>query len=589
MLKSLFKLGKAKSILVCETDGFLLRAAVYTRTGSELAVLQTAESQQADMADAVADVIKSLKDNGWEGGEAILLSPTVLSTILELPVDPKKPRPLAQMNELIRWEAEPLLVQHTTQCSVGNLLIARGYMTREQADAVMDLQQGRTNPAGGLELMEKFSLRRFGDLAEELGYIKRSQLNACLAGQEWLKSNDDIIECGWSPQGEVSDIPGTYHWQVSAVTKTLLQRWTTVFQMQGVSLQAMYPLAGSSACLLGDSSEEQVLIESHAGMSFTMQMKGNNIVEQHLYLDSSKSPFERCLEGFHTLNAANDSQLSLSNWSKNDDTTHKELAISVDQEITAIDNNSITEKSSPGMVGAGLHYLNMGKSNWVSNIRMGGPLPDLLQRPNVRAAILLAVITVLIVIAEATLLIRGSIVEAHKSEIDERWQIIDTVMKRINGDIKQVTERKKELKVKKSDKQREQQRFIFFGEELPERAALVQIILGILQESVSENIIINSIDEQVRRSTFLPVSTKPNKNKQVEIDSFNLQAWALTETSAQQFIQTLEKASQPWGLKVLDSNVVGRAGPLNLDGFVVTLRIVKLVSADSLLNREPQI
>jgi len=589
MLKSLLKLGKAKSILVCETDGFLLRAAVYTRTGSELAVLQTAESQQADMADAVADVIKSLKDNGWEGGEAILLSPTVLSTILELPVDPKKPRPLAQMNELIRWEAEPLLVQHTTQCSVGNLLIARGYMTREQADAVMDLQQGRTNPAGGLELMEKFSLRRFGDLAEELGYIKRSQLNACLAGQEWLKSNDDVIECGWSPQGEVSDIPGTYHWQVSAVTKTLLQRWTTVFQMQGVSLQAMYPLAGSSACLLSNSSEEQVLIESHAGMSFTMQMKGNHIVEQHLYLDSSKSPFERCLEGFHTLNAANDSQLSLSNWSKNDDTTHKELAISVDQDITAIDNNSITEKSSPGMVGAGLHYLNMGKSNWVSNIRMGGPLPDLLQRPNVRAAILLGTITILILLAEASLFIRSSIVEAHKSEIDERWQIIDTVMKRINGDIKQVTERKKELKVRKSDKQREQQRFIFFGEELPERAALVQIILGILQESVSENIIINSIDEQVRRSAFLPVSTKLNKNKQVEVDSFNLQAWALTETSAQQFIQTLEKASQPWGLKVLNSNVVGRAGPLNLDGFVVTLRIVKLVSADSLLNREPQI
>jgi hypothetical protein len=351
----------------------------------------------------------------------------------------------------------------------------------------------------------------------------------------------------------------------------------------------MYPLAGSSACLLNDSSEEQVLIESHAGRSFTMQMKGNHIVEHHLYLDSSKSPFERCLEGFHTLNAANDSQLSLSNWSKNDDPTHKELAISVDQDITAIDNNSITEKSSPGMVVAGLHYLNMGKSNWVSNIRMGGPLPDLLQRPNVRAGILLAVITVLIVIAEASLLIRGSIVESHKSEIDERWQIIDTVMKRINGDIKQVTERKKELKVRKSDKQREQQRFIFFGEDLPERAALVQIILGILQESVSENIIINSIDEQVRRSAFLPVSTKPNKNKQVEIDSFNLKAWALTETSAQQFIQTLEKASQPWGLKVLNSNVVGRAGPLNLDGFVVTLRIVKLVSADSLLNREPQI
>ena len=61
MLKSLLKLGKSKSILVCETDGFLLRAAVFARAGNELAILQTAELQQADMADAVAEVIKKLK------------------------------------------------------------------------------------------------------------------------------------------------------------------------------------------------------------------------------------------------------------------------------------------------------------------------------------------------------------------------------------------------------------------------------------------------------------------------------------------------------------------------------------------------
>lgn len=589
MLKSFFKLGKAKTILVCETDGFLLRAAVYTRTGSELAVLQTAESQQADMADAVADVIKSVKNDGWEGGDAILLSPTVLSTIIELPVDPKKPRPLAQMNELVRWEAEPLLVQHTTQCSVGNLLIGRGYMTREQADAVMDLQQGRTNPAGGLELIDKFSLRRFGDLAEELGYIKRSQLNACLAGQEWLKSDGDLIECGWSAQGEVSDIPGTYNWQVSAVTKTLLQRWTTVFKIQGVTLHAMYPLAGASASLLGDSAEDQILIESHAGMSFTMRTQGNNIAEQHLYLDSSKNPLDCCLEGFHTLNITNDAEVYLSNWSSNDHAIHKDLSAALGREVTEIESNSITENSSPGMIGAGQHFLGMGKSNWVSNVRLGGPLPALLHRPNIRAGILFGVIALLIMIAEVTLLVRGNIVESHKNEVDVRWKIIDSAMKRINGDIKQVNQRKKELKEKKSDKQREQQRFTFFGEELPERAALVQTILGILQESVSEHIIVNSIDEYDRRSPFKSNSQnnyqRNNPKLKVEIENFNLQAWALSETAAQQFIQTLKKSAEPWGLKILDSNVTGQLGPLNLKGFMVKLRIVKLVDAKSLSNK----
>jgi hypothetical protein len=237
------------------------------------------------------------------------------------------------------------------------------------------------------------------------------------------------------------------------------------------------------------------------------------------------------------------------------------------------------------MISAGLHFLGMSKNNWVSNVRMGGPLPALLHRPNVRGAILLSVFTLLILVAEITLLIRGNIVESHKSEIDTRWQIINSAMKRINGDIKEVEQRKKELKDRKSDQQREQLRFTFFGEELPERASLVQTILGILQESISENIIVNSIDETKRRAAFRTLIQNINKNKRVEVENFNLKAWALTETAAQQFIQTLKKLASPWGLEILDSNVVGQLGPMNLQGFMVTLRIVKLADAKALLNK----
>jgi len=113
------------------------------------------------------------------------------------------------------------------------------------------------------------------------------------------------------------------------------------------------------------------------------------------------------------------------------------------------------------------------------------------------------------------------------------------------------------------------------------------VILGILQGSVSEHIIINSIDEYDKRANFMPHSLSRKKDNRVEIESFNLQAWALSETAGQQFIQTLKKAAEPWGLEILDSNVAARTGPLNLEGFTVSLRIVKLVSAESLSNRTP--
>ena len=582
MLKSLLNFGNNKSILVCETDGFFLRGAVLTRAGNEIVVLQTAESQQADMAEAVADVIKNLKANGWEGHTAVLLSPTVFSSLLELPVNPKKPRPLAQMYELVRWEAEPLLMQHTTQWSVGNLLIGRGYMTKEQADAVMDLQQGRPNPAGGIELKEKFSLRRFGDLAEELGYIKRSQLNACLAGQEWLKSDDELIECGWAAQGEVSDVPGTYNWQVSAVSKSLLQRWTTVFQLQGVTLQAMYPLAGSSASLLNGEHESQTLVESHSGLSFVMQLEKDKVAAQYLYLDPSKSPLDLCLEAYHTLTIPSDTPVVLSDWNKGNSDLQESLSTALSTEVNDVVSATITEQSSPGMVGAALHYLGMTEHNWVSHVRLGGPLPDLWQRVEVRAGALAVALLAIILLAESFLMIHGGMVRSEKAEVDSQWQLIDSAMKRIKGDIKQVEERKKELAVQKESQQREQQRLTFFGEQLPARSSLVQVVLGLLQETVSDEIIINSIDENGKRVSFMPRTLNNLQNKHIEVESFNVEAWSLTETAAQQFIQKLEKTAQTWNLNIVDSSVIGRLGPLDLDGFAVTLRIVKLVDAETL-------
>ena len=531
MLKNILNFGKAKTLLVCETDGFLLRGAVLTRTGNELAILFHAQSQQADMADAVADVINSVKAAGWEGDKAVLLSPTVLSTLIELPVNPKKPRPLAQMQELVRWEAEPLLMQHTTQWSVGNLLVGRGYMTEEQADAVMDLQQGQPNPAGGLALTEQFSLRRFGELAEELGYIKRSQLNACLAGQGWLKSDDDAIECGWSPQAEVPDIPGTYCWLVSCVSKDLLQRWTKVFNSRGVELQCMYPLAGASASLLTNNSNA-VLLESHAGLAFTMQVIDNKVTAQHLYLSPAKPPIESCLEAYHALNPSSPERLYLASWHADPQLLTDELTQSLSVELSSFKHPALSEHLSPGMLGAGVHSFSLAGYQHCVSVRLGGPLPSKWQRVETRATILFVILVLSIITAETSIAIRSSHIESHKADVDKQWKLIDSAMKRIKGDIKNVAERKKLLQEKQVNHRRTEQSLAFFGHLIPERVALVQAILGILQSAVGDDVIINSIDEFAKRVGVLPPIPNTKKDSRIEVENFNLQAWALTETAA---------------------------------------------------------
>lgn len=76
--------------MVCETDGFSLRAAVLRRADHDLNVLYRAQTEQVDMAEGLGDVLAALKNQGWQGGgAAILLSPAVFSTLVELPVNPK--------------------------------------------------------------------------------------------------------------------------------------------------------------------------------------------------------------------------------------------------------------------------------------------------------------------------------------------------------------------------------------------------------------------------------------------------------------------------------------------------------------------
>ena len=586
MLKSLFNFGKAKSLLVCETDGFIMRGAVFTRVGKEIVVIHKAQSQQANMADAVADLIKQLKETGWEGNEAVLLSPTVLSTLIELPVNPKKPRPLPQMQELVKWEVEPLLMQHTTQWSVGHLLVGRGYMTEEQAEAVMDLQQAKPNAVGGLELSDKFALRRFGELAEELGYIRASQLKACLAGQEWLKSDDEEIECGWIPQGEVPDIPGTYNWLVSCTSKSLLQRWIKTFSTQGVTLQAMYPLAGCSSVLLAGKESDAILLESHADSAFVQQLVEDKIAAQFLLVNPAKQPVELCIESFHTLNPSATEAAYLADWQDNSQELANELKDTLDITPIILDQALITEGVSPGMAGASLHALSASITSRCSNVRLGGPLPSLWERVEVRSIALFLALFLIIAGTEVTLLFRDHQIQSTKAEVDARWKTINSAMQRVNSQINQVEKRKALLKEQETKNQRAQARLKFFSEDIPDRVALVQAVLGVLPTAASDEVLITNIDELGKRVSVMPALPSRVKDNRVEVENFNIAAWALTESAAQTFIQNLKEALEPWGLEVRDSKVFSRLGPMKIDGFAVSMRLVKLVSADSIKKQQ---
>ncbi|MBS3965065.1 MAG: hypothetical protein KGZ80_11355 [Methylomonas sp.] len=588
-LERFLRFSQPAHLLVCETDGFSLRGAVLVRDGQQWRLGQQARVEQVDMAQALADVLDQLKAGGWAGGgPVILLSPAVMTMLLELPVNPKKPRPLAQMLELVRWEVEPLLLQHTMRWSVGHLLVGRGYMTEQQAQAVMDLQQGRPNAAGGLAMQDKFSFRRFGDLAEELGYIKRSQLNQCLTGQDWLRADDQGIECGWAPLAAVDDMPGNHRWLVSCVNAGLLQRWSALVGKHGLKLRAMYPLAGCAAALLPEDSHNAVMLEALPGQAFASRLSAGQVSVLYPYMNPGKPALDICLEIYHALRllpsdplwlAARDGQAA-----ELADKLHTLLAV----EVRVVDDALIDGGLTPGMAGVARHALGLAEAERCVGVREGGPLPPLWQRVEVRAAVLLAVLLVLVVGVEASLLIRRNHIEGVKHEVDKKWAVIEEASRRINAQIELVNQRKQALAQQKADQIRFEATLDFYSNAVPARVTLVKQVLDMLQGVISDEVVMIAIDEPERVVKVAPpapptppLPNAPPPDNRLEVEHFRLEAWAVNETAAQTFVQRMAQAAQGLALDIRDPQVIIGKGPLNHNGFTITLRLVRLMTAET--------
>ncbi|ATG91563.1 hypothetical protein [Methylomonas koyamae] len=578
-------------LLVCETDGFSLRAAVLRRADHDLNVLYRAQTEQVDMAEGLSDVLAALKNQGWQGGgAAILLSPAVFSTLVELPVNPKKPRPLAQMLELVRWEAEPLLLQHVTRWSVGHLLVGQGYMTEEQARAVMDLQQGKPSANGNLAMAEQFSLRRFGDLAVEMGYIKRSQLNACLTGQEWLKSGDEAIECGWAAQGAVEDIPGTYNWLVSCVHRSLLQRWTDAFARHGVKLRAMYPLTGCSAALLPAAESNAVLLETQPGLGLGARLAGGSYTALRHYLHPNKAALDICLESYHALHAPPREPVWLACWPPAPELA-AELEHMLEVDIQRLPHAAAGDGVSPGMCGAAYHALGLGEATRCAGVRVGGPLPPVADRLEVRAAALALALFALLGVAELSLWVRKSSVDSYKQQVDASWRSIDEAVKRINAKTAEIGQIKDKIKSLRGEQSRLENLAHFYDQDIPERMYLVKGVLGMLQTVVDDEVVIERLDEPDKSAAKPAAAANPAQPagpldaKRIEAEHFELEAWALSDSAAQTFVKRVGDAAANWDLQVTESKVAFGKGPLNANGFTIKLRLVKLAEPDGKIIR----
>jgi hypothetical protein len=564
--KSLAKLlpfsRRATSVLVCETDGFTLRGAVINRLGDDLAVLYSARSEALEFKTAVTEIITSVRKQGWAGKTAVLLTPGALSTLVELPVAPNSKRPPEQMLELVRWELEPLLMQHTTLWSVGRILVGLGYLTEAQAKEVLDRQQGRkgVEEASALEV---YSFKRYGEMAIEMGYITHRQMEECLTRQAWLQGSGEDIACGWSAQ--ISPVSaeaaegGQYPWLVSGVNQGMMQQWTTAFTENGVVLESLYPLVGCAATapeLFPNEAGDVLLIEAHAGLVAGVRVSAGAVVAINLQQSTLKDTIDACLEAYHVLTPPELKHIWLASAIGESDGLEISLTSMLARPVNQL--AAVVGDATPGMLGAARHALGFNGQTRCCAISVQGPKMPLWQSLEVRAIAAGLLLALGLGTAELVLQLQQNLAEAEREKVTQQAGVMDEAIGRVQVQIDAIKKLQDSLKARNDEMALLKSRTDLLSIDVPKRSAFLQSLFVELSSITPEDMVIESIEETPR-------------------DGFRVVAWSLTEKSAQQFVKGFQSSMDPYGLKVVDVSVGSQTGRLNLFGYILRLRLVKQV------------
>lgn len=560
--------GRASSVLVCETDGFYLHGAVIRRDGKQLRVEATARSEAMECKVAVTELVASLRSQGWRGRHAVLLTPAVYSTLLELPVSPKQKRPDLQMQELIRWELEPLLVQHNMRWSMGQILLAMGYLDEAQVTDVLDRQQGKHKSGGHGNI---YTYKRYGELAMELGYATQAQIDECLARQSWLHAVGDDISCGWTPQiiqhadgygEEDADQSGVYPWLVSGANIGMMRLWEAAFAAGKVTLGEVYPLFGSAIGLL-EETDDAILLESHDGFVNGVRLQGSAVAATRLQQSSLSSVTDACLETYHGLVPPEAKKIWVAAGRAEAAELNDTLGRLLGREVHLLPHTGKDgggKECSAGMLGAARDFFHMPGAGRCSSVSVRGPRPPIWQRVEARAIAVSILLVLIIATLELSLHIRKDMAQGRHNTVATAKKEFDAIVAEAQAKVDAVNKVKADIAAKEAETDKLMERFDFFAVELPGRAAFVQNLLNELANTVGEDVVINAVEET------------PNLG-------FRIAGWALSESAAQYFIQSFKTAIAFWNVDVVDPIVRAQAGRLGMMGYDIHFRLVEMKPA----------
>lgn len=542
-------------VIVLESTGARLYGAVAVGGSSDGPVLESpVVSDKMDFDGAVQEVLEQLKGKSGRRKlpkKAVLITPSCAAEILSLPVDPDRSELKAQMSGMVRWELEELFLQQGDIWSPGGLLVEGGLLKPEKR---YEIESSGNAGASAFEHL-----------------VSSEALDGVLAVQEKLVSGDEQLLTGWVSQGE-EEGTGAFLWLAGGIGDSVRKLWVEALERHGVRLQWIYPQLGAAVPLVDSPFEKWMLIDLRREQTGLFQGAAGGLCSTAVFInryglvDSEQLvPFVRQSLHHDTTTVFISGPESVAGPlldKMRQAFTGREINIFPLRAGRALSPSSISVPPhiSSSMTGAASHYLQYCKKELLVRVEGHEPKPPLYKRKEIYPWLGMFVLASgfggFDYYMKAETAKNEWALELADIEYEKKMKI-KRQAQAIAGELKQF-ENKLHLKEKELEDAR-QLRFIFDNVILY-RQKMVPGVLHALARSVTKGVVIDLVEENNDRSGFL------------------IQGWAVRDTEAQFFANSLTASLQPWHYRVENTELGKGMGRMPYEGYVFRLWVKKIDS-----------
>lgn len=559
--------GLSAEHLVFTYDGYeLYGALVHFRQGkAELSA--AAISDKMNMQKAIEDILDQFRADKVKNlpKKALLASAEVVYGRVDIPVSSAKPKPKAQMHELVRWELESYISEIGSMWSLGALLQGYGLINSEQ----------RQNTSVELELSRDQGAKmiRFGEMAIQLGYITREQLNEMMALQERLMSIDGRMDCAWQAQNDgETDAEGTDVWLGAGVFRHSRRQWLDAFARNGIKLETIQPLHGLGALFIDQSSEsdyEQILVEIFKERVVVMRFMGKAVVSvAHHRVDHVDDLFNTVVAGVSELMRPETESVWLSSVHADITELVESLSLNLGTTIKVVQHEAQADLPNlsvpPALVYQffALAEIDKGiKTRSILSIDAPDPKPPIYKNPDFWRYLAPVLLLIAIAINESYMQYSLQATNQRLADIEAEKVEKERLAKQIQAVIAQTAKEQEKLdelvlEVNSLEKTLGQLN------QLVKRNPLMLDLMLSLQQSINDNVIIDRFIESELSS-------------RMQERGFEIQGWALNDNAAQLFSRELDRRVDKLGYEVQRVKINRSIGRSGVRGYGLNLWLIE--------------